>query len=43
MDRGPEIDVVLDDSVWETAAVIDEFFIQQDPDEGAPATEEDPS
>ena len=42
MDRGPEIDVVLDDSVWETAAVI-EFFIQQDPDEGAPATEEDPS
>ena len=38
MDRGPEIDGVLDDSVWETAPVIDEF-IQQDPDEGAPATE----
>ena len=38
VDRGPEIDGVLDDSVWETAPVIDEF-IQQDPDEGAPATE----
>ena len=38
VDRSPEIDGVLDDSVWETAAVIDEF-IQQEPDEGAPATE----
>jgi hypothetical protein len=38
VDQGPEVDGVLDESVWETAAVID-AFIQQDPDEGAPATE----
>jgi hypothetical protein len=35
---GPEIDGVLDDPVWQRASVIDEF-VQQEPDEGAPATE----
>ena len=38
VEQGPEIDGVLDDPVWQTAAVINEF-VQQEPDEGAPATE----
>ena len=36
--QGPEIDGVLDDPVWQTAALVNEF-VQQEPDEGAPATE----
>ena len=36
--RGPTIDGSLDDAVWAQAALIDEF-VQQEPDEGAPATE----
>src|SRR5690606_14688740 len=35
---GPEVDGVLDETVWETAPVITDF-VQQEPDEGAPATE----
>jgi len=38
VDRGPQIDGVLDDPVWQTAALVNEF-VQQEPDEGAPATE----
>ena len=38
VDVGPVLDGVLDDPVWQQAAVIDEF-IQQEPVEGAPATE----
>ncbi|MBI4538539.1 MAG: carbohydrate binding family 9 domain-containing protein [Gemmatimonadetes bacterium] len=38
VDEGPVLDGVLDEAVWQTAAVIDEF-IQQEPAEGAPATE----
>ena len=38
VERGPVIDGVLDDPVWQGAALIDEF-VQQEPDEGAPATE----
>ena len=38
VEQGPQIDGVLDDPVWQTAAVINEF-VQQEPDEGAPATE----
>ena len=38
VDQGPEIDGVLDDAVWKEAAIID-TFVQQEPDEGAPATE----
>lgn len=38
VDQGPEIDGVLDDPVWKAAAIID-AFVQQEPDEGAPATE----
>ena len=34
----PEIDGILDEALWTSAAVIDEF-IQQEPDEGAPSTE----
>ncbi len=36
--RGPDVDGVLDDEVWSQAAVID-AFVQQEPDEGAAATE----
>jgi len=36
--EGPRIDGVLDDAVWSSAAVIDDFT-QQEPNEGAPATE----
>ncbi len=38
VEEGPELDGVLDDPVWQRAALIDEF-VQQEPDEGAPATE----
>ncbi|MBM4185446.1 MAG: carbohydrate binding family 9 domain-containing protein [Gemmatimonadetes bacterium] len=34
----PSIDGVLDEAIWQTASVID-AFIQQEPSEGAPATE----
>ena len=34
----PQIDGVLDEALWESAAVIDDFT-QQEPDEGAPASE----
>jgi hypothetical protein len=37
-DKAPRIDGVLDDQMWQSAAVIDQFF-QQEPREGAPATE----
>jgi len=36
--EGPVIDGSLDEAVWQRAAVIDQF-IQQEPEEGAPATE----
>ncbi|MGD8602674.1 MAG: DUF5916 domain-containing protein [Gemmatimonadota bacterium] len=36
--EGPRIDGNLDDPVWQSASVVD-AFIQQEPDEGAPATE----
>ncbi|MGE0158531.1 MAG: DUF5916 domain-containing protein [Gemmatimonadales bacterium] len=36
--RGPTIDGILDDDVWASAALIDDF-VQQEPDEGAPVTE----
>ena len=38
VDQGPNIDGELDDAVWSSAALID-LFIQQEPNEGAPATE----
>ena len=38
VEQGPVIDGVLDDQVWGQAALIDEF-VQQEPLEGAPATE----
>ena len=38
VDQGPNIDGDLDDGVWDNAALID-GFIQQEPDEGAAATE----
>ena len=38
VDQTPRIDGVLDDAVWEKAALI-ETFTQQEPREGAPATE----
>ncbi len=37
-DTAPHIDGVLDDEMWAAAPVID-AFVQQDPNEGAPATE----
>jgi hypothetical protein len=36
--EGPVIDGSMDEAVWQRAAVIDQF-IQQEPEEGAPATE----
>ena len=39
VDQGPNIDGRLDEAVWALAATIDEF-IQQEPSEGAPATEQ---
>jgi len=38
VDQGPDIDGALDDAVWNSATLID-AFVQQEPDEGAPATE----
>ena len=38
VDEGPRLDGVLDEEVWAVAAVIDEF-VQQEPAEGAPASE----
>ena len=38
VEQRPQIDGVLDEALWETAALIDDFT-QQEPDEGAPATE----
>ena len=38
VEQGPVIDGVLDDEVWRVAVLIDEL-IQQEPDEGAAATE----
>ena len=38
VEQGPVIDGVLDDPVWVQAALIDEF-VQQEPFEGAPATQ----
>ena len=38
VDQSPQIDGVLDEALWESAAVIDDFT-QQEPDEGAPASE----
>jgi hypothetical protein len=38
VEQGPDIDGALDDAVWARAALID-AFVQQEPDEGAPATE----
>ncbi len=37
-DRPPQIDGVLDDTAWGLAQVLDDF-VQQEPSEGAPATE----
>ena len=38
VEEGPVLDGLLDDEVWQEASVIDEF-VQQEPEEGAPATE----
>ncbi len=38
VDEAPVLDGVLDDAVWQRASVIDQF-VQQEPEEGAPATE----
>ena len=38
VDEAPVLDGVLDDVIWLRASVIDQF-VQQEPDEGAPATE----
>jgi hypothetical protein len=38
VDQSPNIDGVLDDSVWQRASAVSEF-VQQEPREGAPATE----
>ena len=38
VERGPQLDGRLDDQVWLSAAIIDDF-IQQEPSEGDPATE----
>lgn len=38
VDSRPNLDGVLDDAVWRNAAVVTDF-IQQEPDEGAPASE----
>ena len=39
VDQGPRLDGRLDDEVWLSAAVIDDF-VQQEPAEGEPATEQ---
>src|SRR5687768_11380363 len=38
VEEGPVVDGILDDAVWQRAAVIDNFT-QQEPEEGKPATE----
>jgi len=38
VEEGPVLDGLLDDAVWQQASVIDQF-VQQEPEEGAPATE----
>ncbi len=38
VDEAPTLDGVLDEAIWRQASVIDEF-VQQEPEEGAPATE----
>src|SRR3990172_4534320 len=38
VDKGPVVDGLLDEAVWQRAAVIDSFT-QQEPAEGDPATE----
>jgi hypothetical protein len=38
VETGPVLDGILDDAVWERAVVIDDF-VQQEPHEGAPASE----
>ena len=38
VDRGPEIDGNLDEDVWLKAAIVDDF-VQQEPNEGEPASE----
>ena len=38
VEQRPTIDGVLDEALWQDAAIIDDF-IQQEPNEGAPATE----
>ena len=38
MTDGPFLDGVMDEPVWQTAAIVDQF-IQQEPNEGEPATE----
>ena len=38
IENGPDLDGALDEDVWLTAAVIDDF-VQQEPSEGEPATE----
>jgi len=38
IENGPDLDGVLDEDVWLTATVIDDF-VQQEPSEGEPATE----
>ena len=38
VDQAPRLDASLDEEVWRTAAVIDDF-VQQEPSEGDPATE----
>ncbi len=38
VDEAPVLDGVLDDAIWLRASVIDQF-VQQEPEEGAPATE----
>jgi hypothetical protein len=38
VEQRPQIDGVLDEALWESAAIVDQFT-QQEPDEGAPASE----
>ena len=38
VDQAPRVDGILDDEVWRSAPVVDEFT-QQEPDEGSPASE----
>ena len=38
VDEGPTLDGSLEDAVWQLGALVD-MFVQQEPDEGSPATE----